>query len=207
MSHKPLPDDEQLISGLLKKDQATYLIVVKHYQHTMVNLARSIIGDAFAEEVVQESWLSMAKGLDKFERRSSFKTWLMRIVANAAKSRLRRESRQLHLGEYTLDNSPLINPQRFNSRGHWESPPNRWESDDPEALLSSQQLGDCLDKTIEKLPHQQRAALNMYEQQELPSREICNLLEISESNLRVLLHRARNRIRNMIEIFHQEGTC
>ncbi len=207
MSHNTLPEDPELIRKLLEKDQAIYLKVVKHYHNPMLNLARSIIGDAFADEVVQEAWISMAKGLPKFEGRSSFKTWLMRIVANGAKSRLRKESRQLHLGEHTLDDSPVVNPGRFDNRGHWQSPPKHWESDDPSALLSTLQLEDCLDKTLDALPQQQRAAMEMFDQQELPSGEICNLLEISESNLRVLLHRARSRIRNMIERFHEDGTC
>lgn len=207
MPHSKLPNDDDLIKGLLANDQATYLAVVKAYHTTMTGIARSIIGDAFAEEVAQEAWLSMAKGLPNFEGRSSFKTWLMRIVSNSAKSRLRRESRQVHLGEHSLDDSPVINPQRFTKQGHWQAPPKHWESDDPEMLLSSQQLGDCLDKTVDTLPNQQRAALEMFEQQEIPSQEICNILEVSESNLRVLLHRARSRIRNMIERFHEDGTC
>ncbi len=207
MPHNKLPGDDELIKGLLAEDPGTYLLVVKGYHSLMINIARSIIGDAFAEDVVQESWLSMAKGLSKFEQRSSFKTWLMRIVANNAKSRLRRESRQVHLGNYTLDDSPVVNSQRFDNNGHWDSPPKHWDSDDPESLLSSLQLGDCLEKTIQSLPNQQRSALEMFEQQEISSNEICNLLEISESNLRVMLHRARSRIRNMIERFHEEGIC
>jgi len=207
LPHSKLPSDDELIKGLLANDQAIYLSVVKTYHSTMTNIARSIIGDAFAEEVAQEAWLAMAKGLPKFERRSSFKTWLMCIVSNNAKSRLRRESRQVHLGEYNLDDSPVVNPQRFNKHGHWQAPPKHWDSDDPEMLLSSQQLGDCLDKTVDALPNQQRAALEMFEQQDIPSKEICNILEVSESNLRVLLHRARSHVRNMIERFHEDGTC
>ena len=207
MLHNPLPEDDELIKQLLAQDHTTYMQVIKAYHSQMVSLARGIIGDAFAEEVVQEAWLAMAKGLDKFERRSSFKTWLMRIVVNGAKSRLRRESRQIHLGEYSVDDSPVVNPQRFNSHGHWDTPPNKWESDDPASLLSSLQLGDCLDKTMDALPPQQRAAMEMFDQQELSSQEVCNLLEISESNLRVMLHRARSRIRNMIERFHEDGIC
>lgn len=207
LSHKPLPDDENLIQLLLAEDHDTYLQVVKAYHPQMISLARGVIGEAFAEEVVQEAWLSMARGLPRFERRSSFKTWLMRIVINGAKSRLRRESRNVSLGEHSVEESPVVNPQRFNKADHWSQPPIAWSSDDPAALLSSQQLGDCLDKTVSALPDKQRAALELYDQQQLNSQEVCNYLEVSESNLRVMLHRARSQIRNMIERFHEDGTC
>lgn len=208
MQHAPgLPDDHELIERLLARDETAYKQAVMAYHGLMVHIARAIVGDAVAEEVAQDAWLSIIKALPKFEGRSSFKTWIISIVANSAKSRLRRDSRLVHLEDLAHDSDSLLPAGRFDARGHWQIPPRTWETDDPEALLASEQLQDCLEKTLERLPHLQQAIVSLRDNQGLEMNEICNLLDVSESNARVLLHRARTRLRNTIERYNEDGTC
>lgn len=182
-------------------------MVVQAYHSLMVQLAKAIVGEAFAEEVVQDAWISMVKALPKFERRSSFKTWLMRIVTNSAKSRLRHEARKTTMGDLSAEDYELLPSDRFSERGHWSKPPRSWDTDDPEALLSGDQLQDCLEKHIDRMPDLQQAVMLLRDRQGLDLDEICKILAVSESNARVLLHRARTRIRNMIEKYQEDGTC
>lgn len=206
-TQQKLPDDEQLIPLLLQHDPAAFRRVVQAYHGLMVQLARAIVGEAFADEVAQESWLAMVRSLPGFERRCSLKNWLMRIVCNTAKTRLRHESRKVNLGDLATEPYELLPGDRFDEHGHWSIPPRVWETDDPEALLSSDQLRDCLEKSLARMPDLQQAVVLLRDQQGLEMDEICKILEVSESNARVLLHRARTRIRNMLERYHEDGTC
>jgi RNA polymerase sigma-70 factor, ECF subfamily len=168
-------------------------------------LAWSIVGDKISDEVVQEAWVSAMRALPRFERRSKLKTWLMRIVANEAKTRLRKENRQVSLEDLTARDNDLDG--RFDNKGHWQSQPFEWDVDSPEALLSTTELKACIEQMISTLPDLQSATLNLREQQDYSLAEICNILDISESNVRVLLHRARNRVFRCIEHFQDTGEC
>ncbi|MGH8539796.1 MAG: RNA polymerase sigma factor, partial [Stenotrophobium sp.] len=161
---------------------------------------------AIAEEVVQEAWISAFRALPKFERRASFKTWLLRIVSNEAKDRLRGKPRELSLDDMTGEGLAIIG-DRFNDRGHWNLPPRLWDHDTPEALLSEEHLRDCLQKHMDQLPPAQRAVLAMRELEELEFSEIAATLEVSEQNARVLLHRARLCLYGMIEHYEETGEC
>ncbi|MFT5804247.1 MAG: RNA polymerase sigma-70 factor (ECF subfamily) [Candidatus Paceibacteria bacterium] len=205
MPEPTYPNEATLIKGLLDQHDAAYRQVISAHQNSMLQLAKSFVGDRYADEVVQEAWLSVLKSLARFEGRSSLRTWLLRIVANEAKSRLRRENRLT-----SLDALIAIDPQfadRFDGRGHWQGPVARWQADSPEALLSSEQMQSCLDETVDKLPDLQAATLRLKEQQGLPFADICNILEVNESNCRVLLHRARTRLYKTIEHFQLTGEC
>ena len=200
-------DESALVAALIDKQEAAFRTAIKRFQPTMLHLARSIVGDRIADEVVQEAWFSMMKALPRFEGRSSLKTWLLTIVANEAKSRLRKESRNTSLDAMTADDPELAG--RFDERGHWRhgQEPVSWGADSPDELLTSDELRDCLELVIAALPELQGATLRLREQQGYSLGEICNILDVSESNVRVLLHRARNRLFATVEHFQQTGEC
>jgi len=198
VANSTLPGDDELIPRLLAHDETSYAQVVEAYHGLMVHLARAIVGEAIADEVAQEAWVAVLRALPKFERRSSLKTWILRIVSNTAKSRLRHESRTVSLDE-SLEESPIIDPARFKSNAHWASPPAMWHADTPDALLASTELRSCISDALAALPPLQRAAITLRDMQGLSMEVICKVLEVSESNGRVLLHRARSRIQIAIE--------
>jgi RNA polymerase sigma-70 factor (ECF subfamily) len=205
MPESEFPDEASLIKGLLAQKDTAYRQVIRTHQSSMLQLARSFVGDKYADEVVQETWMSVLKALPRFEGRSSLRTWLLRIVANEAKSRLRRENRLT-----SLDALIAVDPQfadRFDGRGHWQGPVASWGADGPEDLLSSEQMQTCLNETVAQLPDMQAATLRLKEQQGMAFVDICNILEVSESNCRVLLHRARTRLYKTIEHFQLTGEC
>lgn len=201
------PDDATLIAALIKKDQTAYRYAIKTYQASMLGIARSIAGDKIADEVVQEAWMSVLKSLPSFEGRSSLKTWLLRIVANEAKTRRRKENRSVSLEETFGDNPDMSS--RFNDRGQWIAgrEPVEWGESSPEELMSRDELRDCIELVIAHLPDAQAATLRLREQAGYSFDEICNALEVSESNVRVLLHRARTRLFSTIDHFQSTGEC
>lgn len=198
MASARLPADDELIPRLLAKDELAYKQLVTAYHGLMVYLAKTLVGEAIADEVAQESWVSVMKALPKFEQRSSLKTWILRIVSNTAKSRLRHESRSISL-EDILGEKAIVDPGRFESSGHWANPPAMWHGDTPDALLSSEQLRECINQALTSLPAMQQATLSLRDMQGMDMEIICKILEVSESNARVLLHRARSRVQHAIE--------
>ncbi len=199
-------EEQALIDGLINKEEAAFRFAIKKYQPGMKYLAYSFVGNKIADEVVQEAWVSAMRALPKFEKRSSLKTWLLRIISNEAKTRLRKENRMMSLEALTAIDEPLA--ARYDDVGHWgDKVPQEWDADSPEELLSSAELKDCMDSLISSLPELQGATLNLREQQGYSLKEICNILEVSESNVRVLLHRSRNRLFQCIEHFQETGEC
>ena len=200
-------DDQSLIDALIKKDQQAYRYAVKRFHGSMLSLARSITDDRIADEIVQEAWVSIIRSLPKFEGRSALKTWILRIVANEAKTRFRREKRSVSIEDYFEPSAELAN--RFNSRGQWIAgrEPADWGADSPEDLLSTSELKDCIERTLARLPEAQATTLRLREQEGSSFDEICNILEVSESNVRVLLHRARTHVFAVVEHFTQTGEC
>ncbi|MEX2488074.1 MAG: RNA polymerase sigma factor [Pseudomonadales bacterium] len=197
--------ESDLIEGLMRKDEQAFRDAIRQYHPSMISLARSLTGHAIADEVVQESWFSVLKALPKFEGRSTFKTWVLRIVANEAKTRLRKENRQTSLEAMTGDDPEMAG--RFDQNGFWIDQPIGWDADSPDELLSSGELKECMERLLTTLPEQQCATLNLREQQGYSLAEICNILEVSESNVRVLLHRARTRMFKCVEHFQDTGEC
>ena len=202
MKKNALPDEMDqtaLIAKLNSGDASAFEYVVGQYHSIMLSVARAIIGEAFADEVVQEAWVSAIKALPHFEGRSSLKTWLLQITSNGAKTRLRRESRQL-----SLDDGWQAEPDyKFDHRGHRIDDVLQWNIDTPEALLQNDQLRDVIEKTYQRLPPHQRAVLTMCDMEGLEMTEICNILDISASNARVLLHRARTALHHSIEKYQE----
>lgn len=192
-------DEKALIAKLITGDATAFEYVVGQYHSTMLSVARAIIGEAFADEVVQEAWISVIKALPRFEGRSSLKSWLLQITSNGAKTRLRRESRQL-----SLDDGWQAEPDyKFDHRGHRVVDVLRWDIDTPEALLQNEQLRQVIENSYRKLPPHQRAVLTMSDMEGMEMTEICNILDISASNARVLLHRARTALHHSIEKYQE----
>jgi len=193
------PQDREFVR-LALASSAGFRELVKKYYPVMLIVARSIAGENLAEDAVQDSWISIHRNLVKFEFRSSLKTWVSTISANAARARIKKENRF----ESQEDNDFF---DRFDDQGHWDKPPSRWEQDSPEALLGHSQLKDCIDKFINILKPSQKAVLSLKEMQNMNNEEICNILDISESNVRVLLHRARVEVFSHIEHYQETGEC
>jgi len=188
-------DERHLIKRLIDGEAQAFEFVVAEYHNIMLSVARAIVGEAFADEVVQEAWIAAIKALPKFEARSSLKTWLLHIVSNGAKSRVRRENRQT-----SLDDGWEAEPaDKFDQSGHRYDDVIPWETATPEALLANDQLQTIIDECFQQLPAVQRAVLSMYELEGIKMDEICNILDITSSNARVLLHRARTTLHHSIE--------
>jgi RNA polymerase sigma-70 factor (ECF subfamily) len=178
----------------------------------MLRVARKYVStQAVAEEVVQEAWLGVLRSLDRFEGRSSIKTWLYRILTNIAMSRGEREARIIPFatlaGEGAGDD-PAVDPSRFTAEGrwagHWAAPPESWSS--PEPRLLETEARELIDRTIAQLPEAQAIVITMCDIEGFEPEEVCNVLDISLTNQRVLLHRARARVRQALEDYLGEGT-
>ena len=169
---------------------------------------------AVAEEVVQETWIGVLEGIDRFEERSSLKTWIFRILTNQAKTRGMRERRHAPLSPlgYSTEEepeTPAVAPSRFHTAGywidHWKSLPRYWDDDTPERLLLSKEGLAQIEKAISALPQTQRQVITLRDLEGLSAAEACNILSIGETHQRVLLHRARSHVRRALEQYLDEG--
>ena len=202
--HVLSPEDARLVDGLRAGDEAAFAALMREYGAGMLRVARMFVSSrADAEEVVADAWVGVLRGIGRFEGRSSLKTWLYRIVANTAKTRGVREARTIPFSALALegDGEPTVDPDRFLGTGerfpgHWGAPPQAWA---PEAeLLESEELA-VIERAIEQLPPAQRAVITMRDVQGFTSEEVRNTLDLSETNQRVLLHRARSKVRSALE--------
>ena len=205
-----MEDEHILIERLRARDEAAFTELVEHYYGYLLPLADFFVSNrAVAEEVVQEAWLAVLNGIDRFEQRSSFKTWISRIVMNLAKTRGVRESRMVPFAEFAEKEaeSPeaVVDPLRFRAANddypdHWSVAPRPWNVD-PEKQLLTGEIQVVLDGAIESLPEAQRLVLTMRDVNGWTAEEVCNVLAISETNQRVLLHRARSKVRGILETY------
>jgi RNA polymerase sigma-70 factor (ECF subfamily) len=198
-------DEKKLIQALLVQDEAAFNYIVTSMYSQLVVIARAIAGTSIADEVVQEAWVSVLRALPKFEGRSSLKTWVSRIVANEAKKRLKKESRNISMDSFSGEDDTFL--ERFNSKGNWIRPPVNWDMDTPEEILEVKQLKSCIDATVKILPEKQKAVFMLRDMENYTLEQICNILELSDSNVRVLLHRARHKLFEIIEHFQETGEC
>ncbi len=201
----PALADPSLIEQLKAGDGEAFRQAVREYTPGMLAVARYYLDGSSAEEVVQDCWVTVIGAIHKFEGRSGLKTWLHTIVANRCKNLLRGAKR-----EVSADFSETLDPEledRFNASGRWRTPPTLRFHDSADALMESGALSDCLDKHLSALPENQRSALMLYEAHQKKSDEVCNILDVSASNLRVLLHRSRQKILLMVENFQETGEC
>ena len=201
-------DDALLVKSLREGEEGAFAWLVQKYHNSLVRLALSYVQDrGLAEEVAQETWIAVLKGLDRFEIRSSLKTWIFTILTNRAKTRSQRERRSLPISELDdpFGDESTVAPERFrpmNSQtlpGHWIVHPSSWDDVLPESAILSQELQDVVLTAISDLPLGQRAVITLCDIEGFSADEVCNILGISETNQRVLLHRARAKVRNILE--------
>jgi RNA polymerase sigma-70 factor, ECF subfamily len=204
-------DDPRLIESLRNGNEAAFVALIDRYSDTMLHLAMFYVTAwPVAEEVVQETWMSVFEHLGHFEGRSSLKTWMFRILTNCAKTWAQREGRSIPFssrsGMSTEHTEPAVESDRLlpadhRWAGHWVSV-RREEM--PEERLLSQETRLCLERAIEALPPNQRKIIILRDIEGWTSDEICSTLGISEGNHRVLLHRARSKVRSALERYFQE---
>jgi RNA polymerase sigma-70 factor (ECF subfamily) len=201
----PPADERALIEALRRGDEAAFMRLVDEYGPMLLRVARRYVpSEAVAEEVVQETWIAVLNGIDRFEGRSSLKTWIFRILSNIAKTRGERERRSVPFSSAAraAADEPSVDPDRFlpASDEHaraWAIGPIPWPG--PEESLLSGETRDVILDAIEKLPPAQREVITLRDVDGWTSEEVRNALEISETNQRVLLHRARSKVRRAIE--------
>ncbi len=205
-------DDDDVVGALRRGDEATFRRVVATYHPGLVRAARRFVRtESVAEEVAQETWLAVIRGLDTFRERSSFKTWLFRILVNQARTRGVRESRITPFSSLvgdSKDEPSSVDADRFQSDdgrwpGHWRAAPTDWGTL-PEVVVTSAETRQVIEDAIASLPRNQREVIMLRDVEGFSGGEVCDVLELSEGNQRVLLHRARSGVRSMLER-HFEG--
>lgn len=205
------PESQHFLRQLKNQDNDAFCALVGRYHNQMVSLAGAIAGPQWAEEVVQDAWLSIFQALPKFEGRSSLKTWLFTIVRNSALARQRKESQTVSLeGIGPVSDSlgaEAWYERAFQEDGRWRFPPSEWGISSPEAMLEEEELRHCIEHTLSILKSDQRAVFILRDLQQLPLDEICNILDLSNSNVRVILHRARLKLLQVIERYQETGEC
>jgi RNA polymerase sigma-70 factor, ECF subfamily len=179
-------------------DESAFAELVARHEGGMRFVARTFVRtDALAEEVVQDTWLAVLRGLDGFEGRATLKTWIFHILVNRARTRAVREARTIPFSSLTGaegDEGPAVDPTLFDRDGRWARRPQTLDTDPEHHLLAAELRGSLVDAVAE-LPEAQRAVIALRDLAGLPSEEVCELLGVSAGNQRVLLHRARTRVR------------
>jgi RNA polymerase sigma-70 factor, ECF subfamily len=198
----PGADDGLLVSRLRGGDEAAFRELVGRMHRGLVRVALAYVGStSAAEEVVQETWLAVVAQIDRFEGRSSLRTWIGTILANRAKTRGVRDKRSVPFSSLTRDDLDPVEPERFTPGGFWSPPPGRW-NDAPESLVLRKEAREEIEHELAALPETQRTVVVLRDLEGWSSEEVCNVLEISETNQRVLLHRGRQRLRMALERYH-----
>jgi RNA polymerase sigma-70 factor (ECF subfamily) len=199
-----MTEDHELVQRLRDRDESAFVELIDRYGATMLRVAQMYVRDrATAEEVVQETWLAVLNGIDRFEERSSLKTWLFRILTNRAKTRGQRDGRMVPfsaLAGASDEPDPSVDPDRFFGPdsphpGAWAAPPVAWPQ---EKLLESETLG-VIEMAIDELPEAQRDVILLRDVDGWTPMEVSDALGITDGNQRVLLHRARSRVRTALE--------
>jgi RNA polymerase sigma-70 factor (ECF subfamily) len=191
-------DDTVLLDRLRAGDEKAFDELVASHDAALRRVARTYVRtDAAAADVVQETWLGVIRGLDGFAGRSSLRTWIFRILVNRARTRAVRDARDLPFSSLEEADRPAVEPSAFAAAGQWASAPPRLDSE-PETNLLSAELRRHLLEAVDGLVPSQRAVITLRDLVGLDAEEVCDLLELSEVNQRVLLHRARSRVRNAL---------
>lgn len=201
--------DMELVEALRRGEETAFALLLSRYQNAMLRVARIYVAShAVAEEVVQEAWLGLLQGLNRFEGRSSLKTWIFRILTNRAKTRGEREGRSIPFSALEEPGDeryePSVEPERFLPAdhakwpGHWALPPRSWD-DVPESRLLAREAREQIATAIDALPASQRVVISLRDVEGWTADEVCELLRITETNQRVLLHRARSSVRRALE--------
>ncbi|MEA2496956.1 MAG: hypothetical protein QOJ29_4867 [Thermoleophilaceae bacterium] len=195
--------DADIVRALRAGDESVFAELVDAWSPGLMRMAQMFVRDrAVAEEVVQDTWIAVLRGIDRFEGRSSLKTWVYRILMNTAKTRGKREARSVPFSATVSDAEPSVDPDRFLDADHrfaggWMLGPGEWLT--PEEELLQGETRDAILEAIEQLPDGQRAVITMRDVEGFPPEEVAEALGISDGNQRVLLHRARSKVRAAIE--------
>jgi len=205
MATKQREDDAALLAALRAGDERAFERLVDRHQAALVRVARQYVPtQEIAEDVAQEAWLGLLRGLDSFEGRSSLRTYLFRIVMNLARTRGVREARSAPFSSLVRDGEegPSVEPERFISSpargaGHWASPIRPWSQSAEQIALSDEAVATVYE-AIEHLPENQRRVVTLRDVEGFGADEVCDLLGLSEGNQRVLLHRARTKLRQAL---------
>jgi RNA polymerase sigma-70 factor (ECF subfamily) len=208
-----LADDDQLLQALRRGDEEAYVALVRRYSGLMQRVALGYVRTpAVAEEVVQETWCAVLTGLGRFEGRAALKTWLFRILTNRAKTRGQREARTVPFSALAGDDDgegPAVDPDRFLPADHprypggWSMCPAPWSAL-PDDRLLAREVRSQIREAIDTLPERQQAVIVLRDVEGWPPEEVCEALDLSEGNQRVLLHRARSKVRAELEAYFAE---
>jgi RNA polymerase sigma-70 factor, ECF subfamily len=209
---EPAPDEQHLVQRLRDGDEQAFVTLLECHHTSLVRLATVYVSDrADAEEVAQETWLAVLSGIHRFEGRSSLKTWIFHILVNRARTRARRQGRTVSLEELEDGGTwAAVEPERFNGPdhprwpGHWALPPRSWGEEPEQRLLADETLGQVR-HAIDLLPPMQGQVITLRDIKGLSAEDVCALLELSPENQRVLLHRARSRVRRALEQYFGAG--
>ncbi len=200
-------EDEALVARLRAGDEASFRALVRSQHRALLRVAMAFVeSQAAAEEIVQDTWLAVIAGIDAFEGRSSVRTWIGRILVNRAKTRGVRDRRTVPFSALSPEDDTPVEPERFAESGFWCAPPRgRVPAEDaPDALLLRKESRAHIERELEALPAAQRAVVTLRDLDGWTSEEVCNVLEVSETNQRVLLHRGRTRLRVALERYYSQ---
>jgi RNA polymerase sigma-70 factor, ECF subfamily len=198
-----------LLARLRQGDERAFDELVTRHHSALVRMAMGYVADReVAEEVVQDTWMAVIEGLCRFEGRSSLRTWIFGIMIHKAKDRGVREKRHTTFSSYESvddEGDEMVDPARFHQSGewagHWAFPPQPWDDQTPEKLLASQQAVNAMNRAIEALPQSLKDVLILRDVEGVDATEACEILKITETNLYVRLHRARERVRQAVETY------
>ena len=203
-------DEQRFVAALCRGDADAFATLVDRHSPAMIRVALAYVPSrAAAEDAVQETWIAVMRGIDGFEGRSSLKTWIFRILTNVAMRSGARERRSVPfsaLADAEDTGEPSVDPDRFLPAdhelfpGHWAVMPARWPM--PEEGLLAGETRAVIAAAIAELPAAQRTVIALRDVEGWSSEEVCEALEISSGNQRILLHRARNRVRDAIEGYY-----
>lgn len=204
--------DSDLVEALRRGDEDAFRRMIDEQSPALLRVAMGYVGSrAIAEEVLQETWLGVLRGVDRFEGRSALRTWIFRILTNIAKTRRMRECRTVAFSALSApdEEGPVVDPDRFlppdhgTDPGRWASAPRRWDT--PEEGLLSGEVREVVLDAIEALPPSQRTVVTLRDIEGWPADEVCETLELSEGNQRVLLHRGRSKVRGELERYFEDS--
>jgi RNA polymerase sigma-70 factor (ECF subfamily) len=198
--------EQELLRRLRRGDNGALEAVIKLHHAFLVAMATPLVGPESADDVAQETWLKAFAAIGKFEGRSKLRTWLARIAINEAHAMRRKRGREVSLDSWGVDSGSPIG-SRFNEQGAWDVPPSQWHHETPDELLTEAELYECIRKHLHKLPGDQQSVVMMRELGGLDYPEIAQALGLAEGNIRVLLHRGRQRMHAMLNHFEEVGTC
>ena len=209
-----MKSEDTLMARLRRGDEGAFDELVNQQHGTLIRMAMGYVADrGVAEEVVQDTWMAVIGSLNRFEGRSSLRTWVCGILIHKAKDRGVREKRHTTFSAFESydndNNEEAVDPSRFQQSGewagHWAFPPQPWDDQTPEKLLASQQAVNAMQRAIEALPATLKEVLILRDVEGVEAKEVCEMLKITETNLYVRLHRARERVRAAVETYLESG--